>query len=272
MPPKTTQNPKLDRALSFLKEANKDFATTSDVAKVLQAIIDYFTKREKVLSDKIDAQAASNESAARSSKEISQSILTHRAELDRAIAQSGKSASDSLKASITLLIQRLSMVENATADHSYTDNALAELENGIKALISDPETPESIRNKLESLTGASRLSMDAIFGLEEALDDIKKRIEVRASSSSTQTVIAYTRGAVKFYDLSDKLDGVKKTFALPAFWRVISVQSTSSPTVFRPGVDYNENASDMTITFTDGIDAGSTLSAGQTLLVLYVEP
>lgn len=89
--------------------------------------------------------------------------------------------------------------------------------------------------------------------------------------SDGKTVFTAIRGPeTKIYDLSSQLDGVTKTFALPAFRLVFDIRSSSFPYAFRPTVDYTTDATTMQITFTDQIDAASTLAAGQTLYVLYL--
>lgn len=131
-----------------------------------------------------------------------------------------------------------------------------------------PDTPEVMRDKLESLELGEKLVIDAIEGLREALDKLEKK--------KTFTMFGGSNGgssggrAVRAYDLTSQLNGVTKTFNLPATWRVISVHSSSFPGSFRETVDYTWTA--QTITFTDQIDAGSTLSTNQTLTIIYVEP
>jgi len=141
------------------------------------------------------------------------------------------------------------------------DSRVTALEEEERADPVEPETPESIKAKLGQLT------MEDVQGLIDRLEQVEK-----TASKAHGTVIAYSRGAIKLYDLSDQLDGVTKTFALPTFWRVISVQSSSTPNAFRPTTDYTTDAAAATITFTSEIDAGSTLSAGQTLTLIYAEP
>lgn len=129
-----------------------------------------------------------------------------------------------------------------------------------------PDTADDIRNKLELLPEGEKLKIEAIEDLRKELDELKK------NASRGTGVIVQSRGQIKLYDLSDQLDGNTKTFSLPTFWRVLTVQSTSTPNAFRPTIDYTTDASAMTITFTSEIDAASTLAAGQTLTVLYAEP
>ncbi len=99
------------------------------------------------------------------------------------------------------------------------------------------------------------------------IDALKKR-----PLESGGGIFATNRGRVVLYDLSAQLNGVLKTFALPTFWKVISVQASSFPHAFRPDVDYTTDGTLMTITFTSEIDVATALATGQTLTVTYAEP
>lgn len=128
-----------------------------------------------------------------------------------------------------------------------------------------PDTAKQVRDKLEALKDDDRLDVSSIKGLEEY---VKKN----ASGEIKYVPTASSGGGiVKAYDLSGSLNGVTKTFALPAFWRVISVHLSSFPNIMRPTVDYTTDASAMSITFTSEIDAPTSLSAGQTLIIIYAE-
>jgi len=135
-----------------------------------------------------------------------------------------------------------------------------------------PDTPEVIISKLESIEeNEDKLKISAIGKLQEKLDELEKKIK-------TGERITYVGGAgatgghvVKAYDLSDSLDGSTKTFSLPAFWRIISVVSSSFPTAFRLTTDYTVDGSLFKITFTSAIDAGTTLASGQTIIITYSE-
>ena len=175
-----------------------------------------------------------------------------------------------------------SLLDTLRAEHHAklreVDDKLAVVQNGkdadeemitadVLSKIPPPDTADDIRNKLELLPDGEKLKIEAIENLREELDELKKR---RGST----TVIgggSSGGGIVKAYDLSASLDGVTKTFALPAFWRVISVNLTSFPSVLRPTVDYTTDASAMTITFTSEIDAATALATGQTCLIIYAE-
>lgn len=132
------------------------------------------------------------------------------------------------------------------------------------------ETAEEIRNKLETLEDEEKLPIKAIYKLREELDELRKLVKQK------QTIISGVGGGtgggriVKVYDFSSQLNGILKTFSLPAFWRVIDVQIGTIPPL-RPTIDYTANASNMTITFTNEIDASTYLSAGLSAIVIFSE-
>ncbi len=102
----------------------------------------------------------------------------------------------------------------------------------------------------------------------DKLDEVAD--ELRTTRATTSTVLAFSGSTVLTHDLSGSLDGVLKTFTLPSNARVLLVISSSFPNIFRPTVDYTTTAS--TITFTSEIDAATTLSSGQSIVILYKLP
>lgn len=129
-----------------------------------------------------------------------------------------------------------------------------------------PDLAEDIRNKLELLDGDERLKIEAIKDLREELDRLKKLI----GGGQTQVVGGGgVRGRIKSYDLSSQLNGVLKTFNLPANWTVISVATSSFPGALRPIIDYTYTPT--SVTFTSQIDAATTLATGQTVIATYEE-
>lgn len=107
--------------------------------------------------------------------------------------------------------------------------------------------------------------------LREEIKSIKDDVD-RIKKTPTGSSFVISRGAIKLYDLSDSLNGSTKTFALPAFWRVITVHLSSYPTPPRPTVHWTTDASAMTLTFTSEVDETTALATGQTCLVEYAEP
>jgi hypothetical protein len=138
-------------------------------------------------------------------------------------------------------------------------------EAGTPGADGSPDMAEDIRNKLELLTDDERLKPEAIRGLVERLADLEKRIGERATVYTQGGVIG--RNYLQFYDLSSKLNGASTTFALPAVYRIINVQLSSTPNVLREGVDYSWTPTSITFI---GIDPTTQLSAGQTCVIVYV--
>lgn len=130
----------------------------------------------------------------------------------------------------------------------------------------EPETPEGIRDKLETLVDEERLDVSAIKGLLERLEKIEKMKSNSGQSGGTGN----PRNTIQAYDLSASLDGVTATFSLPAFSKVWQVALSSNP-VLRPTVDYTINGSLFTVTFTSEIDPATKLTSGQSCIVYYSE-
>lgn len=142
------------------------------------------------------------------------------------------------------------------------ENIVSQLKDKVSAVL---DKPEDIKAKIETLDEGNKLSIKVIDGLPEALEALKKQVDKMVPFY----VGTGTTKGVQVYDLSSQLNGILKTFALPALSRIVGIQSSSFPNAFRPTVDFTNDA--QSITFTSEIDAGSVLAAGQTLLVQYVE-
>lgn len=108
--------------------------------------------------------------------------------------------------------------------------------------------------------------------IEDFLEEMRKDITtLKARPIVSGSSGGVGGGHVKIYDLSASLDGSTKTFALPAFWRVLTVDLSSFPNALRPTVDYTVDGSLMKITFTSEIEAASSLATGQTCIITYAE-
>lgn len=183
-------------------------------------------------------------------------LATFKEEKDRAIEAA-------LMAAIASLDSRMQAVEQQAA--TLTDGPQGEKgEKGDPGKDGSPDMAEDIRNKLELLEGDERLDASAIKGLDELVKQA-----VPKQNGGTNFVIS--RGAVKIYDLSDQLDGSTTTFPLPAFWRVLTVDLSSTPNALRPTTDFTTDGAAMTITFTSQIDPATSLAAGQTCIITYAE-
>lgn len=133
-----------------------------------------------------------------------------------------------------------------------------------------PKLGTKIRDALELLRDEERLDVSAIKGLE----DLIKKVEKLSEAKQTTRFVGGGGGVGKhntfYYDLSPYLDGVTKTFSIPSSWKVLAVHSGgSTPSTFRPTVDFTWTPT--SVTFTSEIEASTTLSAGQTIMVVCLE-
>src|SRR3990167_543737 len=141
--------------------------------------------------------------------------------------------------------------------------------SGLNGSDGSPDTGEIIVSKLESLEEENKLKIEAVKNLRDELDKLEKKIKLGG-----RVIYSGNGGGgkiVKAEDISSQLNGVLKTFSLPAFFRVISIHSSSFPNAFRLTTDYTVDGSAFTVSFSSEIDASTVLSAGQTVIVLFSE-
>lgn len=126
-----------------------------------------------------------------------------------------------------------------------------------------PDTGEQIVDKINSLEIEPGLQIDIehIKGWKEQLKAVGERSGYSGGSSG--------RNLFKDYDLSSQLNGVLKTFNIPAVWNILSVNLSSFPYgALRKGIDFTYTT--QTITFTSQIDAATQLSTGQSCILTIV--
>jgi len=129
-----------------------------------------------------------------------------------------------------------------------------------------PDLAETIVAKLESLEDDERLDVKAIKGIEELVKRLEKKIDGKVFYGGGSG----GKGRIKSYNLQPFLNGITKTFNLPAFWTIVAVHSQgSSPTTFLPLTDYTFDSS--SITFTSQVNASTTLSGNEAIIVIYEE-
>lgn len=231
--------------------------------------LDALEEVDKKLTARMDGEKTELQAAAKS---IAEAFDTLRAEIASERETSAQTIQTTGQATTERLEAKLREIEalvQTRLDQIQDGEQGPQGEPGPQGPAGSPDTAEDIRNKLEILEGDERLKIEAIRGLRQELDDLKKR--------GGNTTVVHSGGGggggktVKSYDLSDSLDGSTSTFALPAFYRVISVHLSSFPNILRPTTDYTVDASAMTITFTAEIDPAVSLATGQTLLIVYSE-
>ncbi len=120
--------------------------------------------------------------------------------------------------------------------------------------------PDEIRNKLELLQGDERLDKSAIKGLEE----LEAKINTPAPARIQTPAKAYQ---VRTKDASAQCDGANKTFTVGGtHFGIIGVFCTSSPSIYRPVIDYTVTATGILLT-----DAVIAPESGQTFVIQFLK-
>lgn len=258
-----TQKKSTDLLLKRFKEVNDLFRETITKQEV-EDLLKAFLNGTKGLIAELNKRVAEN-------KGISDSgLVSLRAELHQ-LERRMKSMMDeshgksmtSLENAVKQLQDKVKEVQDLIPD--YTDR-FDEIESKIPTLPEElpiEQQRQYTRDLLEGLPDGEKLAISAIEDLQEQLDELKKLAGRGVVSGG---IIG--RDLVTKYDLSDQLDGVTKTFNIPAVWSIVSVSCSSFPNILRPTIDYTNTST--TITFTDEIDASTVLQAGQTVVLIVV--
>jgi len=128
------------------------------------------------------------------------------------------------------------------------------------------DTPIQIREKVQSLPEGKRWEIEDVNDLRKELETLRNEVRSIPRGGGGRALMPRT-GGVAFEKLNSRLDGVTKTFNIPNLRDVIAIMGTSFPTTFASTDDYT--VGNKSITFTSAIDAATTLSAGQTIIVVY---
>lgn len=131
-------------------------------------------------------------------------------------------------------------------------------------------TGDGVIDAINSRETTRDIRKERVEGLSDLISLVQK-LETSLTHVNSRVVGSSGRNLVKALNLNDygPLDGVTKTFNIPAVYRIISVHASSFPGAFVENIDFTWTPT--SITFTDEIDASATLAAGQTVTILYVE-
>jgi len=163
-------------------------------------------------------------------------------------------------------IKEIKPYDSASLENQWT-TVIHEINAKLDAIKPYLLLARNVRDTLEALDGEERLDVSAIKGVDELIEKAVGKVKTKGGASGYGGV-SNAREIIREYDLSPYLDGVLKTFSIPATWRILTVESSVFPWAFRNVVDYTYTP--QTITFTSEITAGTTLAAGQTLKIVYV--
>lgn len=265
MPPEARQK------LKDKLQAIEDAVTRQDLAKAIEAMLEF----EKNLGKRTEAELTAIKKAVDSAIERIQTLAQKESETSKQeimdycdnMMNEMRLTHESMMAECD---QKMSEVKDGEDGEDGMD---ADEQKVIEAVLAqippvkelEPETPESVRDKLESIeVEENKLAISAIRNLEEELKKLRKQI---SEISSRPVGGIASRDIVKNYDISSQLNGVTKTFQTPAMFRVITVMLSSTPSALRENVDYTW--SDTSLTFTSEIEASTSLASGQSAIILY---
>jgi len=141
-----------------------------------------------------------------------------------------------------------------------TEEDIAKIAKGFSFIFDPKQWAEQIARAMEGLAYEKKLDYEEGLKNKPGVP-VYKKIGARMGRG--------TGNATKYYDLSSELNGVLTSFTIPANLRVIDVRSSSSPFAFRQTTDYTYTST--SLTFTSQVEVASTLAAGQTLYIIYVE-
>jgi DNA repair exonuclease SbcCD ATPase subunit len=254
-----------ERKLSqLLLDTLDQTASKEDVANLTRQLVNFV----KTAKEKLETAAEYK------SKELDQKIAeiiqatqqhetrtAQRQDLDK---QTMYSESRTLMRLVEQKVEEIRALIPELPDLSPYDQKIEELRSIIPSL-PDELSPQAIRDKLETLEGEERLNVSAIDGLEDLLKRLEK-VEKKPATMVGGGIVG--RDLIKDIDLSSQLNGVTKTFQLPAIWNVVSVHLSSFPHALRKTVDFTYTPT--SITFTSEIDAATSLATGQTCVLTVV--
>lgn len=203
---------------------------------------------------------------------LAKSLETEAVNTKSSLSGASESAKRELTATLNSAIKELRDIVDAKLMEVTNGNdgkdadeerIIAEVSQKLATIIPPKQTPEEIRDGLETLRGEERLDVSAIKNLQETLDEIRK---MKASGGRMTGMRKIP--IVKRYRLTDQCNGVLKSFTLPADTTdVLGVFGTQFPINYDP---YNASGGDWTfkgrtLTLGDGVSAPET---GQTLWAL----
>ncbi len=275
---------KLEKLESLLKMMNESI-TKDDFVSSFKSIVKQVLNLEKALITRVDTKTSSAE------KELAKLKTDFAEVINKAKQESDSSLSGFKKRTLetinSLFIkhrigQKLtSILDEHLAKIKEVDRRIANIRDGVDGkdgtdgIIGkdgkdgSPDNAEQIRDKLEILL-EEWLDISAIKGLKKILEELEEKIKAIPRGIIGGGDGGQLGGHVRYKDLSASLDGSTRTFSMPAFGRILSVQLSSFPNILRDGIDFTVNGSTFEITFTSEI-SDSSISAGQTLVILYAE-
>lgn len=161
--------------LSLLKMLT-DNITRTEFKRAFESVVKQILQLEKALLKEHSQISASLQKETRDifgilKKENNNEFATLKAQT----AQKLEKALSAIAEQLEILREKMTAVRNGLDGHTPTTEELTALMTDLLPAIVPPDTPEQVRDKLETLQDSERLSISAIHQLEEKLDALEKR-------------------------------------------------------------------------------------------------
>jgi len=246
---------KLEKLQNILKEVNRDTMSEKDFVRAFAEVVKIVKAERENLREMI---AQLGQEMAQNKGEIGNTITSAITEIHATLTKTEKLLTDTVKEqgdtfrsearTITrLLTDEVNRLESDIADKSDVTEKLAEIEAKIPTL---PEQPD-----INGIIGEAKESFAE--ELKKLRDEMTQLRRTRAGGGKKIT-------SVRSENLTSQVDGVKKTFTMPAdTLKVIFVAGTQFPIIFDGSADFTFVGRTLTLT-----DAVSAPASGQTLVAL----
>lgn len=167
---------KLEKLKKLLEVASEDVATPADLIKLTEALVLVITKeREKLLATIENQKGEVSEALTDAVAHTDRRIASLEAILDR-LDRAGKDAESRASTRLASEVKRLERKIPSRTDLSGLEREIKAIQ---EALVTVPTeitaNPEAVRDALELLQPGDKLIIDAIEGLSEELDELRKR-------------------------------------------------------------------------------------------------
>lgn len=255
---------KLQALADFATRVDKKVLKEEDFLKMAKALAESLNKvKQQLLSDSKEVARVVSALEKRIEKQTNDSIAQIKSEANKSFDASMKEQNNTMNFMRDKMRQITKQLDSR--DEAVIQNAVDELQSLLPSFRDEfLSTPEETKKNLESLQGNDRLHIDHIDGVEEKLEEIRE--SVTTNKGTNYGVMG--RDFFSDIDISDQLDGSTKTFNIPAVYNILEVSLSSYPHALRKSVDFTYTPT--TITFTDEIDAATSLAAGQTCVLTVV--
>ena len=269
---------------------DEDVLTKEEFVKAFENVIKQVLEVEKKLTARIDGKTDSAVRALNTlEKEFARVIQQAKADSDSSLAGFKRRTFEAINSIFqknrvnqklnSILERHLSKIKEIDNKLKEVDVKMSQVRDGKdvdeevivdKVLKKLPEpkedTPEKIRDKLESLRGEERLDQSAIRGLEEQINELKEQINKlpRMGGGVTDMGVTFSLGrVVKTETPSGAIDGSNKTYTVNHDIHAILSFGINGMVIH----DDEYTVSKRTITFNEPLPA--TLS-GKSFTIVYV--